>query len=524
MIDREMLDSSRQLELRSWYDFNVVREGSTFHMLRSNVRPLLTKWVDVWKTDTYGSRKMKSRLSIMGNLEDAHKLRTYSPTMSKEMMLLTIHVIACNRRKVRTLDVKQAFLQSDEIDREVYVLPPPEAALGEEVVWKLTAAVYGSADASREWYRTTKRMLKECGLHEVKNEPSLFYSLDRQGKLDGILAAHVDDFLYGAEVSFLNKIEVIKAKVKVGTSQSGDVTFCGLQIQTAEEDIKVRALEVMDIEKAEVKGISNESDLTQEEETWARSIIAKLQWSAHSHRPDLCSLLGQSVSNLTKERKKRTLREINAIIDRYKEHEDMQSTFKPLRGNLELEVYGDGAFKEYNHQGLVVVIRPDSAEDINIIGSQSRKAERRAWSTLAAETHVLQHAMDKAIHMHGVLKQLNQQIVKATVVADNLSLRRCLYSGPSTKEERLRKKFAVIKEIMLTESKNVGFVPGDLMLADCLTKAKVKENSRVKAIRTNHYPTLLLADDHMVTEDQMNEACDTIEMLSLMDQRNQMMR
>ncbi len=44
----------------------------------------------------------------------------------------------------------------------------------------------------------------------------------------------------------------------------------------------------------------------------------------------------------------------------------------------------------------------------------------------------------------------------------------------------------------------------------------------VKAIRTNHYPTLLFADDDVVIEDQMNEACDHIEMLSLVDQRNQM--
>ena len=244
------------------------------------------------------------------------------------MTLLTVHVIACNRWKIRTLDVKQAFLQSDEIEREVYVLPPPEAALGEETLWKLRVAVYGLADASREWYRTTKRMLKDCGLQEVKNEPSLFYSIDRDGKLDGVLAALVDDTLYGGEVSFLNKIETFKAKLKVGSSQSGDVVFCGLHIQTTEGDIKVKTHEVLDIEKAEARGISDEIYLSQEEETWARSIIGKLQWSAHSHRPDLCFLLGQALSNLTKERKKKTLREINAIIDRYKQHEHMELTFK----------------------------------------------------------------------------------------------------------------------------------------------------------------------------------------------------
>ncbi len=77
---------------------------------------------------------MKSRFCILGNLENAHKLQTYSPTVSKEMMLLTVHVIACKSWKIRTLDLKQAFLQSDELEREVYVLPVPEAGLGEKTV------------------------------------------------------------------------------------------------------------------------------------------------------------------------------------------------------------------------------------------------------------------------------------------------------------------------------------------------------------------------------------------------------
>ena len=70
---------------------------------------------------------------------------------------------------------------------------------------------------------------------------------------------------------------------------------------------------------------------------------------------------------------------------------------------------------------------------------------------------------------------------------------------------------------MLTESKNVRIVPRNLMRSDCLTKAKVKENLLVKAIRTNHYPSLLFGDDDVVTEGQMNEACDTIEMSSYPD-------
>ncbi len=166
--------------------------------------------------------------------------------------------------------------------------------------------------------------------------------------------------------------------------------------------------------------------------------------------------------------------------------------------------------------------KTEDSEDVNIVGWQSRKAERRAWSTLAAKTHVLQHAMDKVIHIHEVLQQLKQPVSKSTVMTDNLSLRRCLYSGRPTKEERLRKEFAVIRDLMVTEIKNVRYVPGEMMLADCLTKAKVKENSLVKAIRTNHYPTLLFADDDTVSQELIDEACEIIEMLSYPDQRNQM--
>ncbi len=157
-----------------------------------------------------------------------------------------------------------------------------------------------------------------------------------------------------------------------------------------------------------MRGTSVECDLSQEQETWARSVIGKLQWSAHSHRSDLCYLLGQALANLTRERKKQTLKECNSIIARYKEHDDVQLKIKPLTGKYELEVYGDSALKDYNHQGLAVLVRPEDTEDVNIVGWQSRKAGRRAWSTLAARTHVLQHAMDKAIHIHEVLRQKPQ--------------------------------------------------------------------------------------------------------------------
>ncbi len=76
----------------------------------------------------------------------------------------------------------------------------------------------------------------------------------------------------------------------------------------------------------------------------------------------------------------------------------------------------------------------------------------------------------------------------------------------------MRKEFAVIRDLMGTEMKHVRFVPGDQMPADCLTKKTVKENSLVKMIRTNSFPTIMFFDDDVVTEDQMARAEELIDM------------
>ncbi len=91
----------------------------------------------------------------------------------------------------------------------------------------------------------------------------------------------------------------------------------------------------------------------------------------------------------------------------------------------------------------------------------------------------------------------------------------------TNERRKIEERTCCDRGLMLTESKNVRYVPGDLVLADCLTETKVKENSLIKAIwTTNHYPTLLFVDDETVTQELMDEACEIIEIFSYPDQRN----
>ncbi len=150
----------------------------------------------------------------------------------------------------------------------------------------------------------------------------------------------------------------------------------------------------------------------------------------------------------------------------------------------------------------MVCLRKTGATEMNVVAWKSKKAERKSWSTLAAETHGLQVAMDKAIHLNNVMEELGVRPLKVTVVTDNLSLRRCLYSGRPTKEERLRKDIAVVRDLMTTQDIRVRFVPGHVMLADCLTKVLCKENTLVTTLKEGHFPSLDEYDSEEITDEQ----------------------
>ncbi len=122
--------------------------------------------------------------------------------------------------------------------------------------------------------------------------------------------------------------------------------------------------------------------------------------------------------------------------------------------------------------------------------------------------------MDKAIHLNHVMEELGVRPLKVTVVTDNLSLRRCVYSGRPTKEERLKKDFAILRDLMTTQDIRVRFVPGHVMLADCLTKVLCKENTLVKILKEGHFPSLDEYDSKDITDEMMERAKELIEMQS----------
>ena len=150
--------------------------------------------------------------------------------------------------------------------------------------------MYGLADGSRQLFFTAKRILvDELGLLQMKLEQAVFYGLDNEGNLDGVLLMHVDDFLYAGSERFIKKVEKINQNVKIGNVQSGSVTFCGLSIQKRGDNLEVSSVVFDSIEPFHDIPLGDQKfmPLSSQEERKVRSIDGSLQWAATANRPHL---------------------------------------------------------------------------------------------------------------------------------------------------------------------------------------------------------------------------------------------
>ena len=120
-----------------------------------------------------GEKKIKARLVARGFEEDSSSFRTDSPTCSRTALRLVFTIAATNEWEINSLDISSAFLQGNEIDRDVYLRPPIDVC-SKDQVWKLKRCIYGLNDAPRAWYDRVRRELVKLGAQVSKYDSAMF--------------------------------------------------------------------------------------------------------------------------------------------------------------------------------------------------------------------------------------------------------------------------------------------------------------------------------------------------------------
>ena len=117
-------------------------------------------------------------------------------------------VVAANEDfKLASVNISVSFLQSRTLDRDFFMLPPPDIRKP-GVIWRLKKPLYGFNYAMRKFWPLAKEVLKQIGLKVMEGDKA-FYYLHKDGDLMGAVITHVDDFTLAGTKEFID--EVIKA-------------------------------------------------------------------------------------------------------------------------------------------------------------------------------------------------------------------------------------------------------------------------------------------------------------------------
>ena len=321
----EVLDAQQQ-ELQKWKEYSVYTEVKD-----KGQDAITTRWVMTEKNDG-NTKQIKARLVARGYEEDSSKIRTDSPTIGKENLRLITTIAANNHWKIHSLDIKAAFLQGYPIDRSVHLLPPTEANTNK--LWKLNTSVYGLCDASRAWYLKVSKELLKLGATKCKYDNALFFWREN-GKIQGILCCHVDDFFFaGNQLFHKHVIQPIRDTFSLSKENTNTFSYLGIEIKQSEDGITMHQNSYIEtLKPMSIQNKSNNRLLSPNEIRDFKALIGQMQWVSKQTRPDMSF----ATCNLSTHSKKATttdVRMINKQLRKLKEDANDQMLFIPNIGDI----------------------------------------------------------------------------------------------------------------------------------------------------------------------------------------------
>ena len=427
-----------------------------------------TKWVVTYKGD-----KIKARIVARG-FQERQSVPSDSPTVAKTAFRCTLAIAARNQWTIKSTDIKSAFLQGQDIDRDVFLKPPKEANVPPGVIWKLNKSLYGLHDGARQFYLSLKEELLRLGCVMSSVEPSLFFYF-KEGKLSGVLVSHIDDFLHAGDESFEHDIlQPLGKRFLPGRLEEREFKYVGFNVVQDDDGISISMTEYVDKHKEDYsrcKSGTSGSQLSATEQQEFRQVVGRLNWVVQGTRPDKFF----EVIDLSMKLKQASTRDLNVAKQTFLRLAEFESSirFIALQGELWLSVYTDAALGNLSDGvsstcGVLVFLV--NRFGVCPISWRSNKIQRVVTSTLAAETLALQVGINEAIYLrHLMCEMMPEQDLPIDVYVDNRSVVDAIRSTKLVSDRRLRIDIAALKQTLECIRKVI-WVPGSEQLANCLTK------------------------------------------------------
>ena len=482
---------AKEKELKNFDDYGAFEE-----VKYDGQEVLGTRFVLTEKPD----HRIKARFVTKGFQENFTD-PSDSPTASRESVKIFLAIAANERWLVESSDVSSAFLQSDVIDREVFVEPPPQR-YKPGIIWKLKKPCYGLNDASRKWFMSFKNTLLQLKMVQSKREHCLFYFL-KDDKLHGILIFHVDDILSAGSPEFTDIISMLRRKYIFGKVERGDFVYTGLNIHQ-EDNMDIIVHQDDFVEKLETVDCSNAGDpdklLAKDDNRLIRRAQGQLSWLATQTRPDI-SFDSYQLSTVLNRATARDAKVCNKVIKKVKQN-NVKLKFTRLGdiNDLHLEMFADASLGNVE-QGIhtksgmgYIITLANKNMDVSPLHWKSCVIDKVAEDIKTAETLAFEKALDDSIHLSNLLTEIytgnpNKNSIPIVGNTDSKSLLESIYSTKKVKRKTMRVVISSIQQYLQNQIlSDVHHVKSKDNLSDVFTKKGVATD---RILETLHYSSLL---------------------------------
>lgn len=451
---------------------------------------------------------VKARLVADGSGQLSSDYPKSSPTVSLEVLMLSIALDIIEQRHVVTMDIEGAYLHAKmpvkvimKLDRRLSAIYTVMHEEYEEYLHKnnlyveLDKALYGCIESARLFYEHMSGALIDLGFTRSKLDPCLFIK-----NIDGVILCviiHVDDLKVSSSVvanihQLYEQLENAYTRINMEDHIETGNEYLGFRIQYATGVAYLSMNNHIDDVIDEMEGhlnqnysisspgdiwIFKQSEIDEDNDLLPQNlkrkfhrIVAKLLFVSKRVRPDLLLVISYLSTRVSEPTCYDWLKLVRCV--RYlRNTRKLCLILKP--SELKIIAYIDASFNSYGNgigqSGSVITIGDAP------ISFRSTKQKIVTKSSAEAELYALAEEGSRVIGMKNIMNELGYDIGPALIYTDSKSAIAMLENGRpiSNRSKHINLRYFFLHDRIKSGEVDIKFIPSEQMKADFLTKPLV---------------------------------------------------